>query len=106
MVVIKDMTMPKNCAYCRFRIYDRCYITDKRIDNYNCPRIKDGGCPLGEAICNNADMVAMFTELKQEIDKMSDSVVEGRTVTITSWGGMQKRICELIQSKIEQVKGE
>ena len=48
MVGIKDMTMPKNCAYCRFRIYGRCYITDKRIDNYNCPQIKDGGCPLVE----------------------------------------------------------
>lgn len=51
-----------------------------------------------------ADMMAMLTELYTEIDAMSDSVVEGRTITITPWIGMQKRICKLIQSKIEQIK--
>ena len=52
-----------------------------------------------------ANMAVMLTELKTEIDTMSDSVVEGRTVTITSWKGMQKRICKLIQSKIDKLKG-
>jgi len=50
------------------------------------------------------DMIAMLTELHTEIDAMSDSVVEGSTITITSWRGMQKRICKLIQSKIEQIE--
>jgi len=58
----------------------------------------------GEEIFTKDDMVAMLTELRQEIDIMSDSVVEGRTVTITSWSGMQKRICKLIQSKINKLK--
>lgn len=54
----------------------------------------------------NADMAAMLTELKSEINIMSDSVVEDRTVTITSWKGMQKRICDLIQSKIDKLKAD
>ncbi len=58
----------------------------------------------GEEIFTKADVVAMLTELKTEIDIMSDSVVEGRTVTVTSWRGMQKRICKLIQSKIDKTK--
>ena len=53
-----------------------------------------------------ADMVKVLTELKTEIAIMSDSVVEGRAVTITSWRGMQKRICKLIQSKIDKLKGD
>ena len=53
-----------------------------------------------------ADVVAMLTELKTEIALMSDSFVEGRTITITSWIGMQKRICELIQTKIDKLRGE
>ena len=53
-----------------------------------------------------ADVVAMLTELKTEIALMSDSFVEGRNVTITSWSGMQKRICELIQYKIDKLRGE
>ena len=53
------------------------------------------------------DAVArMFKELQLEIEKMSDSVVEGRTVTITSWKGMQKRICKLIQEKISVIRGD
>ncbi len=51
-----------------------------------------------------AEKVATLTELRQEIDIMSDTVVEGRTVTITSWIGMKKRICNLIQSKIDKLK--
>lgn len=51
-----------------------------------------------------SDMVAMLTELKKEIDIMSDSVIDGRTVTITSWKGMQKRICDFIQSRIDKLK--
>ena len=53
-----------------------------------------------------ADVVDMLEVLKANIDIMSDTVVEGRTVTITSWKGMQKRICKLIQSKIDKYKGE
>ena len=51
-----------------------------------------------------ADMVAMLDELKKEIEMMSDTVVEHRTVTITSWKGMQKRICDLVQSRIDKLK--
>ncbi len=51
-----------------------------------------------------AEKVATLTELRQEIDIMSDTVVEGRTTTITSWIGMKKRICNLIQSKIDKIK--
>ena len=60
----------------------------------------------GEEIYTKADMMAMLTELKTEINIMSDSVVEGRTVTITSWKGMRERICELIQSKIDKLKAD
>lgn len=56
----------------------------------------------GEEIYTKADKVAMLKDLKEEIDIMSDTVVEDRTVTITSWHGMQKRISELIQSKIDK----
>ena len=58
----------------------------------------------GGEIFTKADMIDMLTELKTKIDMMSDSVVEGRTVTITSWRGMQKRICKLIQSRIDELK--
>jgi hypothetical protein len=58
----------------------------------------------GGEIFTKDDMVAILTELKTEIDTMSDSVVEGRTVTITSWKGMQKRICNLIQSGIDKLE--
>jgi hypothetical protein len=51
-----------------------------------------------------ADMVAMLTELKKEIDIMSDTVVEDKTITVTSWYGMQERISKLIQSKIDKLK--
>lgn len=50
------------------------------------------------------EVIAMLTELRQEIDIMSDTVVESRTITVTSWKGMQKRICNLIQSKIDKLK--
>ena len=60
----------------------------------------------GGEIFTKADMVAMLKELKSEIDIMSDTVVEERTITITSWSGMKKRICELIQSKIDKYKAE
>ena len=55
-------------------------------------------------VFTKADMVAMLTELKTEVDIMSDTVVENRTVTITSWHGMQKRISKLIQSKIDKLE--
>jgi hypothetical protein len=58
----------------------------------------------GGEIFTKDDMVAILTELKTEINTMSDSVVEGRTVTITSWRGMQKRICGLVQSRIDKLK--
>lgn len=58
---------------------------------------------LKEESYSKADVVAMLEKLRQEIDMMSDSVVDGRNVTITSWGGMQKRICDLIQSKIKSL---
>jgi hypothetical protein len=58
----------------------------------------------GEDIFTKADMVAMLTELKTAVDIMSDTVVEDRTVTITSWLGMQKRISKLIQSKIDKLE--
>jgi hypothetical protein len=58
----------------------------------------------GGEIFTKDDMVAILTELKTEINTMSDSVVEGRTVTITSWRGMQKRICNLIQSGIDKLE--
>ncbi len=58
----------------------------------------------GEDVYTKADMLAMLTELRTEINIMSDSVVEGRTVTITSWGGMKKRICMLIQARIDKLK--
>ncbi len=50
------------------------------------------------------EVIAMLTELKTDIDIMSDTVVKDRTITITSWKGMQKRICNLIQSKIDKLK--
>lgn len=53
-----------------------------------------------------ADMVAMLTELKTEIHIMSDTVVESKTVTVTSWSGMQTRICKLIQQKINALKAD
>ena len=58
----------------------------------------------GGEIFTKDDMVTMLTELKTEVDIMSDTVVENRTVTITSWLGMQKRISKLIQSKIEKIE--
>ena len=58
----------------------------------------------GGDIFTKDDMVAVLEDLKAEIDIMSDSVVEGTTVTITSWRGMQKRICKLVQSKIDKLK--
>lgn len=57
-----------------------------------------------EEIFTKDDVLAMLTELKSEIAIMSDTVVEDKTVTITSWRGMQKRICKLIQSKIDKLK--
>lgn len=60
----------------------------------------------GGEIFTKADLVAMLEELKTEIDIMLDSVVEGRTITITSWKGMQKKICNLIQQKINALEGE
>lgn len=92
MVVIKDMAMPKNCTYCRFRIYDRCYITDKRIDNYNCPQIKDDGCPL-------VDLAAMLTELQQEIGELkSYESTDGQDLV------MLADIGTLFQQKINSLK--
>ena len=74
---------------------------------------KPSDCPLVEVIPKvdyearlKADMVDMLDELKKEIDMMSDTVIKHRTVTITSWKGMQKRISDLVQSKIDQLKGE
>lgn len=58
----------------------------------------------GEEIYTKDEVKAMLTELKTEIDIMSDSVIDGRTVTITSWKGMQKRICDLLQSRIDKLK--
>lgn len=58
----------------------------------------------GEGIYTKSDMVDMLTELKKEIEIMSDTVVEHRTVTITSWKGMQKRICDLVQAGIDKLK--
>ena len=55
----------------------------------------------GGEIFTKADMVAILTDLKTAIYIMY-TVVEHRTVTITSWKGMQKRICNLIQSKIDK----
>ena len=52
------------------------------------------------------EVIAMLTELQKEIKMMSDTVVEYRTVTITSWKGMQKRICDLVQSKIDKLKNQ
>lgn len=60
----------------------------------------------GEEVYTKADMVSMLKELKEDIGIMSDTVVEGRTVTITSWKGMQKRICNRIQFRIDKLKGE
>lgn len=51
-------------------------------------------------------MVAMLTDIQMEIEEMSDTVVEGRTVTITSWKGMQEKICNNIQQKIDSLKEE
>ena len=50
------------------------------------------------------EVIAMLTELQKEIAMMSDTVVEYRTVTITSWKGMQKRISDLVQSRIDKIK--
>jgi hypothetical protein len=58
----------------------------------------------GEDVYTTADMVDILTDLKANIDIMSDTVVEGRTVTITSWKGMRERICKLIQSKIDKLR--
>jgi len=55
-----------------------------------------------EEMYTKDEVMAMLKDLKKEVDIMSDSVVEGRTVTITSWQGMQKRISKLIQSKIDK----
>lgn len=60
----------------------------------------------GGEIFTKDNMVDMLEELKTEIGIMSDTVVEDRTVTITSWIGMKKRICMLIQSKIDKLKGD
>lgn len=60
---------------------------------------------ISEKVYTKDEVVAMLTGLKTEIDIMSDTVVEGRTVTVTSWKGMQKRICKLIQSKIDKLEG-
>ena len=108
MVAIKDMSMPKNCAYCRFRIYERCYITDKRIDNYNCPQIKDGGCPLVEAIPKaeyearlKADMVAMLEELKEQLREMHEDYFE--TEHYDEAYGVSVSMAE-IQQKIDKLR--
>ena len=60
--------------------------------------------PQWDEMYTKDQVVDMLKDLKTEIDIMSDSVVEGRTVTITSWKGMQERICKLIQSKIDKLK--
>ena len=75
------------------------------VDKATCGELKEAIelCTVKD-IYTKADMMAMLTELKTEIYIMSDTVVEGRTVTITSWSGMQKRICKLIQSKIDNLK--
>ena len=60
--------------------------------------------PLKDESYSKADVIAMFEKLRQEIGIMSDSVVEGSNIIITCWSGMQKRICNLIQSKINSLK--
>ncbi len=59
-----------------------------------------------EEMYTKDEVVAMLTEIQTDIEGMSDTVVEDRTVTITSWKGMQKRICKLIQLRIDKLKGE
>ena len=55
-------------------------------------------------VCTKDEVVAMLKDLKEDVDIMSDTVVEDKTVTITSWHGMQKRISKLIQSKIDKLE--
>lgn len=52
------------------------------------------------------DMVAMLKELLSDVEKMSNTIVERRTTTVISWVGMQKKICNLIQQKINELKAE
>lgn len=53
-----------------------------------------------------SDIVDILEDIQKEIEMMSDTVVEHRSVTITSWTGMQKRIVDLVQSKIDKLKEE
>ena len=74
------------------------------VDEVTCGELKEviEACTV-KGIYTKADMVAILTELQKEIGMMSDTVVEPRTVTITSWKGMRDRICDLVQSKIDKL---
>ncbi len=51
-----------------------------------------------------ADLVAMLTEIQMEIEEMTDTSVEHKAITVSTWKGMQKKICDLIQQKIDKLK--
>ena len=79
------------------------------VDKATCGELKEAidSCTVKDISVNDiytkADMVDMLTELQKEIEMMSDTVVEPGAVTVTSWKGMQERICNLVQSKIDKL---
>ena len=85
------------------RIYD---IYPKYTYSVDVKKFMDEIVDIDRAnVYSKDEVIDMLTVLKAEIDIMSDSVIDGRTVTITSWKGMQKRICDLLQSRIDNLKG-
>lgn len=101
---IRDNLQEFNCLIGEIKQILR-EVEDGRVDNVRGNRATELLEHIS-ALFTKEEVIALLTELKTEIHIMSDTVVEGKTVTITSWEGMQKRICKLIEQKINELKAD
>ena len=107
MTIINNYEMPSNCYMCNLHNYHYCDLTGESIEEDYCYNgdSREKHCPLREveAIPKDqyenrlkSDMVAMLTELQQEIDeKATELCDDGWWLTYNN----------LIQQKIDKLKG-
>jgi hypothetical protein len=115
MVGIKDFEMPSNCYMCDLHNYHYCDLTGESIEEDYCwnENSREKHCPLREveAIPKDqyeqhlkADMVAMLTDIKKEIEEKSiidydEDLYDGGECVISI-----SEINEVIQQKINSLK--
>ena len=110
MIIIKNYSMPHNCYACDLHNYHECDLTTESIEEDYCWNgdSREKHCPLREveaipkADYENrlkADMVAMLTELRTEIDKQCK--IPNNCASAYDWNNGVYSCYKVVQQKID-----